>query len=60
MSERKRSAKEETAKKLAAISMEHLKGLSSGERKKKLRAFEDAVKRAVSDSRARRRELVRT
>ena len=52
--------KEQTAKKLTAISMEHLDKLSPAERKKKLKAFEDAVKRAVSDTRARRRELVRT
>ena len=61
MNERKTSPnREQTAKKLAAISMEHLAELTPEERKKKVKAFEDAVKRAGSDTRARRRELVRT
>jgi hypothetical protein len=53
------TSKEQTAKKLALISVENLGDLSPEERKKKLKVFEDAVKRAASDSRARRRDLVR-
>ena len=50
---------DKAAEKITDIVMEELSKLPSSERKNRIKAFEDAVKRAVSESRAKRRELVR-
>ena len=50
---------DKAAGKITDIVMEELSKLPSSERKNRIKAFEDAVKRAVSESRAKRRELVR-
>lgn len=57
---RKISPEERAAKKMAAISMEHLAELPAAEQEKRIKAFEEAAKRVVAEARAKRRALVGT
>ena len=50
---------EQVAEKITDILMDELSKLPSAERQKRIKAFEERAREIVSESRAKRRELVR-